>query len=44
MLRLQRYYLEYRRVGLSRFDAFRFAWLVAMSGARPIPVKVVARR
>ena len=40
---LQRY-REYRRVGFRRIDAFRFAWLVVMSGAKPVPLRPVARR
>ena len=39
MTRLHRHYLEYRRVGFSRFNAFHFAWLVVMSGARPVQVR-----
>ena len=36
MSRLHQRYLEYRGVGFSRVNAFRFAWLVAMTGARPL--------
>ena len=40
---LQRY-SEYRKVGLRRVDALRFAWLVAISGAKPIHMRLTARR
>ena len=44
MVRLIQHYVGYRRVGLARIDAFRFAWLVAFAGARPHPLKVLPRR
>lgn len=44
MTRIFRYYTTYRRVGFGRMDAFRFAWLVAASGARLIPSRVPTRR
>jgi hypothetical protein len=44
MIRFGQYYAEYRRCGLSRLDALRFAWLVSTSGVRPIPVRPAARR
>jgi hypothetical protein len=44
MLRFPGYYREYRRVGLSRLDAFRFAWLMATADVRPIPVRSPIRR
>jgi hypothetical protein len=37
-------YLAYRDVGFGRIAALRFAWLVATAAARPIPVRVAARR
>jgi hypothetical protein len=37
-------YLTYRDVGFGRIAALRFAWLVATAAARPIPVRVPARR
>lgn len=39
MIQFQRYYLGYRRVGLNRLDAFRFAWLVTTAGLRLIPIR-----
>ena len=44
MVRLQRYYLGYRRIGFSRLDALRFAWMVVTAGAKPIPVRATASR
>jgi hypothetical protein len=44
MIRLYHYYTGYRRVGLRRFDAFRFAWLVAFAGARPAAARQLPRR
>lgn len=44
MIRFQRYYLQYRRVGLNRLDAFRFAWLVATAGVKPLPLRIHAKR
>jgi len=37
-------YREYRRVGFHRIDAFHFAWLVVMSGAKPIAQRAVVKR
>ena len=37
-------YREYRRVGFHRMDAFHFAWLVVMSGAKPIAQRAVVKR
>jgi hypothetical protein len=37
-------YREYRRLGFHRIDAFHFAWLVAMAGARPIAIRALPRR
>lgn len=31
MSRLTNTYLSYRRVGIGRWDAFRFAWMVALA-------------
>ena len=39
MFALAYHYSEYRRVGFSRVDAFRFAWLVATAGLTPIPIR-----
>jgi hypothetical protein len=39
MIRLQRYYLGYRRIGFNRLDALRFAWMVVTAGVKPIPVR-----
>jgi hypothetical protein len=44
MVRFQQYYLGYRRLGFGRFDAFRFAWMVATAGVRPIPVRSTVNR
>jgi hypothetical protein len=43
MIRFEQYYLEYRRIGFSRLDALRFAWLVATAGVKPIPVRSTNR-
>ncbi len=43
MTRLHQRYLEYRRVGFSRINAFRFAWLVGVTGAKPLPLRVPDR-
>jgi hypothetical protein len=43
MVRLYQRYLDYRRVGFKRTAAFRFAWLVVMAGADPIPVRAARR-
>lgn len=43
MIRLPQRYLDYRRVGFGRLDAFRFAWLVALSGRRPLMLRLPAR-
>jgi hypothetical protein len=43
MIRFEQYYLEYRRVGFSRLDAFRFAWLVVTAGVKPIPIRSTNR-
>jgi hypothetical protein len=40
MSHLYQRYLAYRRVGFNRLDAFRFAWLVEMAGAKPLPLRV----
>ncbi len=39
MLRLYRHYRSYRTAGLSRADAFRFAWIVATLGVSPAPLR-----
>jgi len=44
MIRFQRYYTGYRRAGLRRFDALRFAWLVTTAGVGLVPLRVQARR
>jgi hypothetical protein len=44
MIRFQRYYVGYRRAGLGRMDAFRFAWLVVTAGVRLIPLRTSSRR
>jgi len=44
MIRLQRYYLGYRRIGFNRLDALRFAWMVVTAGAKPVPVRSTANR
>jgi len=44
MIRFQRYYVGYRRLGFSRLDAFRFAWIVATAGVKPIPVRATLDR
>jgi hypothetical protein len=44
MSRLFRHYLGYRRVGIRRLDAFRFAWLVVGAGVKPAPLRHLARR
>ncbi len=44
MIRLQRHYLAYRRLGFSRVDAFRFAWIVATAGVKPILVRATLNR
>jgi hypothetical protein len=44
MTRFQRYYRGYRRVGFSRLDSFRFAWMVATAGVKPILVRATMNR
>jgi hypothetical protein len=44
MIGFYRYYVAYRRVGLGRVDALRFAWLVASASARPTPIRIAAKR
>ncbi len=44
MGRFYQHYLTYRSVGFARADAFRFAWLVTLSGARPVPIRIASRR
>ncbi len=44
MIRFQNYYVAYRQLGFGRFDAFRFAWIVAAAGAKPIPVRATVDR
>jgi hypothetical protein len=44
MVRFRNYYAAYRRLGFSRFDALRFAWIVTSAGARPIPVRATTNR
>jgi hypothetical protein len=44
MIRLQHHYFAYRRLGFSRPDAFRFAWIVATAGVKPILVRVTLNR
>jgi hypothetical protein len=34
-VRLARHYLVYRRLGISRWNAARFAWLIARTRYRP---------
>jgi hypothetical protein len=43
MVRLYQHYLTYRGVGFARSDAFRYAWIVAVNGATPIPLKAPRR-
>jgi hypothetical protein len=44
MVRFQRYYVGYRRAGLGRMEALRFAWLLATAGVGLIPVRISSRR
>jgi hypothetical protein len=44
MVEFRNYYLAYRRLGFSRYDALRFAWIVVTAGARPIPIRATVRR
>ena len=44
MIRFQHTYLEYRRIGFNRLDAFRFAWMVVMAGASPVLARSKIRR
>jgi hypothetical protein len=44
MVRFQRYYIGYRRAGLGRVDALRFAWLVTTAGIGLVPVRISSRR
>jgi hypothetical protein len=44
MIPFHRYYVGYRRIGFSRFDAFRFAWTVATAGVKPILVRATVNR
>ncbi len=44
MAEFQRCYFAYRRLGFSRFDSLRFAWMVAAVGMRPMPLRVKATR
>jgi len=44
MVRFQRYYIGYRRAGLGRIDALRFAWLVATAGVGLVPLRISSRR
>ena len=39
MVRLYQHYLTYRGVGIGRADAFRYAWMVVVEGATPIPAR-----
>ena len=43
MGRFYQHYTTYRRVGFARADALRFAWIVAISGATPLPLRVDRR-
>jgi hypothetical protein len=43
MVRFYQHYLTYRSVGIARADALRFAWMVAVSGATPVPVRAPRR-
>ncbi|MEO8668675.1 MAG: hypothetical protein ABI399_09180 [Bauldia sp.] len=40
MSQLLERYRQYRQVGFRRIDAFHFAWLVVMSGARPATIRL----
>ena len=44
MVEFRNYYIAYRRIGFSRLDALRFAWIVVTAGARPIPIRATDRR
>ncbi len=33
------HYLDYRRVGIGRFAAFRFAWAVVSTRSRQMPIR-----
>ena len=44
MIRIQQYYRGYRRIGFSRLDAFRFAWMVVTAGLKPIPIRSTTNR
>lgn len=39
MASLIRYYLDYRRVGLGRVAALRFAWTMVMTRSRPMSIR-----
>lgn len=43
MVRLYQHYLTYRSAGLARGDALRYAWIVVVEGASPIPVRAPRR-
>ena len=36
---LVHYYLDYRRVGLGRLAAFRFAWTMVTTRSRPMSIR-----
>lgn len=44
MIRFQHYYTGYRRAGLGRLDALRFAWLVTTAGVGLVPIRAQSRR
>jgi hypothetical protein len=43
MSQLLQRYRQYRLVGFRPLDALRFAWLVAMAGARPVAIRLPRR-
>jgi hypothetical protein len=43
VIRFQRYYAGYRRAGLGRMDALRFAWLITTAGVGLIPIRISRR-
>jgi len=44
MSQLLHRYRQYRQVGFRRLDAFRLAWLVVVSGAKPLQSRVLTKR
>jgi len=39
MVSLIQHYLEYRRVGIGRIAAFRFAWVVVTTRSKPMQIR-----